>query len=64
MPRKHDPTKARRHWVYDRAEVRKLFGVSESTVSNWTARGLRPVDDSKPQLFAGYELRRFLTSAA
>ncbi len=62
MSRRHDPTKARRHWVYTREQVCLRFSVGDSTITNWIGRGLKPVDDKRPQLFAGYELRRFITS--
>lgn len=62
MSRRHDPSKARRHWVYARDELCELFRVGDSTISNWTHRGLAPIDDHRPQLFAGFEVRRFLTN--
>jgi LSD1 subclass zinc finger protein len=57
-----NPAHARRHWLYSRAEVRGLFSRGDSTISNWISSGLAPIDDKKPQLFAGHELRRFLTT--
>lgn len=62
MSRRHDPTRARRHWVYTRPELCKLSGVSDSTISNWIGHGLTPIDNHRPQLFAGFEVRRFLTN--
>jgi hypothetical protein len=32
-------------------------------MTNWIAGGLKPVDEKRPQLFQGYELRRYLTEA-
>lgn len=61
MSRRHDPNKARRHWVYTREQACRIFDIGESTITNWIGRGLKPVDDRRPQLFAGYELRRFVT---
>ena len=40
MPRKHDPTLSRRHWVYDRRDVSRIFGVGDSTISSWIQGGL------------------------
>lgn len=62
MSRLHDPTKARRHWVYTREQICRRFSVGHNTITNWLGRGLKPIDDKRPQLFAGYELRRFITS--
>lgn len=39
-----------------------MFAISDSTITNWTRSGLKPVDGQRPQLFAGYELRQFLTN--
>ncbi|MBV2145054.1 tyrosine-type recombinase/integrase [Falsochrobactrum sp. TDYN1] len=61
MSRRHDPTKARRHWVYTREQVCQSFDIGESTITSWIKRGLKPIDEKRPQLFAGYELRRFVT---
>ena len=62
MARRHDSTKARRHWVYTREELCTMFGVCDGTITNWIRGGLEPVDNKRPQLFAGYKLRQFLTN--
>ena len=61
MPRQHDPTLSRRHWVYDRRDVSRIFDVGDSTISSWIQRGLEPVDGKRPQLFAGHTLHHFLS---
>ena len=60
MPRQHDPTLSRRHWVFDRSDVSRIFDVGDSTISSWIQRGLEPVDGKRPQLFAGHTLHHFL----
>jgi site-specific recombinase XerC len=62
MSRLYDPKTTRRHWVYNRERVCQLFDVCDSTITNWIKLGLRPVDNGRPQIFAGLELRRFITS--
>lgn len=62
MSRNHDPTRARRHWIYSRDDIIELFSVSESTITNWVGIGLPPIDAKRPQLFAGYAIRKFLTN--
>ena len=62
MSRKYDPTKARRHWVYAREELCAMYSVSDGTITNWIRIGLEPIDSRRPQLFAGYKLRQFLTN--
>ncbi len=61
MSRRHDPTKARRHWVYTREELSEMFGVCDNTITNWIRRGLEPIDTKRPQLFTGYKVRQVLT---
>ncbi|MCQ2005699.1 tyrosine-type recombinase/integrase [Rhizobium sp. NRK18] len=61
MPRKYDPTKVRKHWVYSRDDLKEMYGVSDSTILNWIRAGLETVDIKRPQLFAGYKVRRFIT---
>ena len=61
MARKYDPSRARRHWVYSRDEVRSMYSVCDGTITNWMRAGLERIDNKRPQLFAGYKLRQFLT---
>ena len=61
MPRKYDPTKVRKHWVYSRDDLKEMYGVSDSTILNWIRAGLEPVDNKRSQLFAGYKVRQFIT---
>jgi site-specific recombinase XerC len=61
MSKRYNPACARRHRCYTREELRKLFDISDRTILDWQGRGLATVDEQKPQLFAGFELRRFLT---
>jgi site-specific recombinase XerC len=61
MPRKYDPMKARKHWVYSRDDLKEIYGVCDGTVLNWIRAGLEPVDNKRPPLFAGYKVRQFIT---
>ncbi|MEQ3625197.1 MAG: hypothetical protein ABNH32_05420, partial [Marinobacter sp.] len=45
--------------VYSVAELQTLFSVHRNTVSNWVGAGLKPSDGALPQLFRGYEVKRF-----
>lgn len=45
---------------YEVAEVAALLGVHRNTVRQWIKQGLRPIDDKRPQLLRGSEVRRFL----
>lgn len=61
MPRKYDPTRARKHWVYSRDDLKDIYRVSDGTIRNWMRAGLEPVDNMRPKLFAGYKVRQFIT---
>ena len=39
----------------------RLFKVHRNTVRNWFRQGLEPIDDQRPILIRGQELRLFLT---
>lgn len=45
---------------YEVAEAAALLGVHRNTVRHWIRQGLRPLDDRRPLLIHGSELRRFL----
>lgn len=61
MARNYDPSKVQRFLQYTRGELADLFNVIDGTITNWHSRGLQPVDDQRPQIFSGHEVRRFLT---
>jgi len=48
------------HRNYDPADLSRLFDISRNAVWNWRKAGLRPIEGTKPMLFLGAELRRFL----
>ncbi len=63
MPRRHDSSKARRHWYYTRQQLCALFDVSDTTITNWKRGGLSAIDNNRPDVFHGYEVFRFLSEA-
>lgn len=46
--------------VYSIVEVTELLGVCKGTVRQWLRRGLAAMDDTRPILIHGSELKRFL----
>ena len=56
------PRLAKLHRNYTVEEVVRLFGVHENTVRDWLRAGLQTIDDQRPALILGSELRRFLTA--
>lgn len=60
-----NPRLAKLHRPYTVAEVAETFGVNEQTVRRWIVlHGLRPIDDGRPTLIKGAELRLFLERRA
>lgn len=51
---------AKIHRSYSVDDVSRLFKVHKNTVRNWLRQGLEAVDDQRPILIRGHELRRFL----
>jgi hypothetical protein len=58
--RRIDPRRAKVNRTYSVDEAARLFGTHKNTVREWQRAGLRPIDDKRPALFLGSELRRFL----
>ena len=42
-------------------DTSRLFKIHKNTVRHWLKQGLAPIDDHRPTLIRGEELRRFLT---
>jgi hypothetical protein len=55
-----NPRLIKRHHSYTIEEVSRTLGVHKNTVRGWRARRLEPIDNRKPILFAGKDLRAFL----
>lgn len=47
--------------TYDVAEIARLLGSHRNTVRRWLKDGLQPIDDARPVLILGAELKAFLT---
>lgn len=47
--------------TYDVAEMATLLGTPRNTVRRWLKDGLQPIDDARPVLVRGAELKAFLT---
>ena len=47
--------------TYDVAELAKLLGTHRNTVRRWLKDGLQPIDNARPVLVRGAELKAFLT---
>lgn len=61
MGRRHpNPCLAKIHRSYSVEDVSRLFQIHKNTIRTWLRQGLKPIDDQRPMLLRGCELRRFL----
>ena len=56
-----NPRLAKIYRSYSVEEVSQLFRVHKNTVRNWLRQGLTAIDEQRPIIIRGMELRRFLT---
>jgi len=56
-----NPRLAKIYRGYSVEEVSRLFRVHKNTVRNWLRQGLTAIDEQRPIIIPGMELRRFLT---
>lgn len=60
--RRANPCAVKMHRTYTAVELAERLGVHKNTVRHWQAKGLSPIDRSRPALFHGQEVRAFLAS--
>jgi hypothetical protein len=58
--RRTNPNRVKLHRSYSAGELAACCGVHKNTVRNWQAKGLEPIDASRPLLFQGGAVRKFL----
>jgi Helix-turn-helix domain len=59
--RRYPANRIKQLWCYEPAEIAKLFGIHRNTVRHWFKEGLKPIDDGRPVLVHGSDLKAFLT---
>jgi hypothetical protein len=60
MGRRISPRLVKIHYSYTAAELAGLLGLHKNTITHWRRQGLKPIDDRRPVLFNGKEVRVFL----
>lgn len=58
--RSYNPCLAKTHHCYKVGEVATLYGIHKNTGLIWKKKGLLTIDNLKPFLIKGVELRKFL----
>lgn len=59
--RKHNASRIREKHCYTVEEVAVLLGTHKNTIRQWMKQGLRRIDDTKPHLIHGTDLKAFIT---
>ena len=60
MPKRLNPNLAKIHRCYSVEEAAAIWGIHKQTVRNWIKAGLQTIDDSRPTLIHGNDLRQFV----
>jgi hypothetical protein len=58
--RRINPRAIKLHRTYSVEEAARVLGVHKNSVRGWRKQGLAPIDNSRPVLFLGGDLRAFL----
>ena len=59
--KKSDPRRVRPHRSYDVYELSDCLGIHEDTAGRWHREGLAQLDETRPPLYQGTDVRSFLT---
>jgi len=60
MAKKYNPNKCKINRNYTVSEIALLYEVHKSTVKAWLRRGLKRIDNQRPYIILGRELKQFI----
>jgi len=60
MAKRYNPNKCKINRNYSISEIALLYDVHKSTVKTWLRRGLKRIDNQRPYIILGRDLRPFL----
>ncbi len=59
-PQRLNPNRVKINLSYSASELAQCLGIHKNTVRHWQSKGLRPIDNARPALFHGANVRAFL----
>jgi len=60
MAKRYNPNKCKINRNYTVAEIAVLYDVHKSTVKTWLRRGLKRIDNQRPYIILGSDLKQFI----
>lgn len=60
MAKRYNPNKCKINRNYSISEIAVLYGVHKSTVKTWLRRGLKRIDNQRPYIILGRDLKQFI----
>ena len=60
MAKRYNPNKCKINRNYSISEIALLYGVHKSTVKSWLRKGLKRIDNQRPYIILGRELKQFI----
>ncbi|MFT5707248.1 MAG: hypothetical protein ACI9ES_001539 [Oceanospirillaceae bacterium] len=60
MAKRYNPNKCKINRNYTISEIGLLYGVHKKTVASWLRRGLKKIDNQRPYLILGRDLKEFI----
>lgn len=60
MAKRYNPNKCKINRNYSISEIASLYGVHKSTVKAWLRKGLNRIDNQRPYIILGQDLKLFI----
>ena len=60
MAKRYNPNRCKINRNYTLSEIAVLYGVHKSTVKAWLRRGLKRIDNQRPYIILGRDLKQFI----
>jgi len=60
MANRYNPNKCKINRNYSISEIALLYGVHKNTVKTWLRRGLKRIDNQRPYIILGRDLKQFI----